>query len=443
MKKISVIIKREYLQILRAKVFLISTVVGPLFALGILVLPAALSTFQPGEARRLAILDETGRLFDPVSRAISASGDSADATPGDDGDIGASGSLGSSQMRYRIEQIAVASGGGEDDVLHRLNERVRQQEIDAYLILPRDMLTGGRAIYYARNVSDPIALRYLEAGINRAVIEERVRAAGVDPESARGILDEVGLETFEIGDQGESRGGGGGRFFVAMGVGVFVLLTIMMYGQVILSAVVEDKASRLFEVLNSSASAFQLLAGKLVGVSLAALTQFGIWMLIALALLAAFGARAGSGGKYAALMAGFAPSFILYALLFFLSGFFLCATLYAALGASVSSEKEASQAAIYIGLLFSAGLYLAIPIVRSPDSAYSFWVSMIPILSPITMLVRIAIEPPPFWQIALALALNAAAAAGTLALAARVYREGMLSHGKRAGARQMISWARR
>ena len=224
-------------------------------------------------------------------------------------------------------------------------------------------------------------------------------------------------------------------------VGTFILISILMYGQVILSAVVEEKATRIVEVLFSSLRPFPLLLGKLVGVSLVGFTQFSIWALMFLALgLFGGGSLALGGGDFALPRVPVAG--LLLAPVFFTLGFYVYGTLYALIGAVVTSEKEATQIIMPVSFLPALAVYLAFPIIRNPNSSFSFWASMVPFFSPITMLVRVVTERPPAWQIALSLLIGAATVFGLVWVAARVYRVGMLMYGKRATIPEILKWVR-
>jgi ABC-2 type transport system permease protein len=136
------------------------------------------------------------------------------------------------------------------------------------------------------------------------------------------------------------------------------------------------------------------------------------------------------------------PQAYLYALLFFMLGFFVYATIYAVIGAIVTTEKEASQIVVPVSLFPVIAIYLAFPVIRSPGSDFSFWVSMIPFFSPVTMLVRVVTETPPFWQIALSLLFGVAVVVAMVWVAARIYRTGMLMYGKRATVPEILRWIR-
>jgi ABC-2 type transport system permease protein len=237
-------------------------------------------------------------------------------------------------------------------------------------------------------------------------------------------------------------GGGGGAdrgqgFFLVFGTGFVIYLTILMYGQVVLGAVIEEKETRIAEILFSSIRPFTLMAGKLVGVSLVALTQFAIWGLAFVGLGAYF---AGRGASIA--IPQVPASVYAYVVLFFLMGYFIYATLYALVGSMVTTSQEGGQLAMPIIMLLVVGFYLAFPVIRSPNSSFAIWVSLIPFFAPITMLIRIVTQQPPFWQIALSLGIGFATVALLLWLAARIYRVGMLMYGKRATIPEMLKWVR-
>ena len=448
MKKLLAVIKREYVQGVRSKTFIISTVLGPLIMAFFMIVPALLVGLKTGGATRLAVVDLTGKVYEGVSESLSrrssepASDDEGQSDPLDG--TGAQRRLPkearSMFAQYEIERISL-EGTSLDEVKRGLNERIVKNRLDAYLILPPDLLSNGKAEYYGRNLGDMISIEQLRNRLSDAVIEQRMRDANIDQSRVRDLSKRVNLNTVRVTERGEEKGSAGSSFALAIAVGTFIIIATLMYGQAILSAVVEEKTTRIVEVLFSSVSPFALMAGKLVGVALVALTQYTIWALL-IAGFAVYGVErvAASGMDFQ--FPNVAPSFAVYALLFFLLGFFIYATLYAIVGAMVTTEKEAGQIIIPVSFLLAIGIYLAFPIIRSPNSAFSFWVSMIPFFSPITMMVRIVTETPPFWQIALSFLIGIATVVGLIWIAARIYRVGMLMYGKRASLPEVLRWVR-
>ncbi|HEX2062592.1 MAG TPA: ABC transporter permease [Thermoanaerobaculia bacterium] len=458
MKKLLVIIRREYVSRVRTKAFVVSTVMMPLLIVLSGVLPGLLFSLKTG-ATRLAVLDETGRLYEPVRESLLAPRrrDRGGERPAGD-ERGAGGTIPvrgvtpeerEAQMRevgralgarYEIEPVKV-DGRARDEVVRELNARVLGEELDGYLVLPRDILESNRAEFYSRNTSDIITREQIEAGVSRAVVEQRMRDARIDRERVRELSREVEIEAAKVKESGVERDTGG-SFGLAMGIGIFIYAALLLYGQVILQSVVEEKTTRISEVLFSSVNAFQLMMGKLVGVSLVGITQLAIWG-AAFAALAGYGVAAAASRGVDFALPSIPPSFVVYALLFFLVGFLMYATIFVLVGSMVTSEKEAGQLAMPVIFLSVFSVYLIFPVIRSPSSPLAFWISIAPFFSPVTMLVRIVTDTPPFWQIALSLAVGVATTVGLTWVAARIYRTGMLMYGKSATIPEVLRWIRR
>ncbi|MFL6210602.1 MAG: ABC transporter permease [Pyrinomonadaceae bacterium] len=451
MTRLLAIIRREYVQRVRTRFFLLATVLGPLVMLGFTVVPALIFQINAGGATRVAIVDETGRMYERVrgallrgaddeeagadtsAKAANANDSIAEHAPDSRGKVGQP----PIEFDYIVEQVAL-SGRTPEAVKNELNERVRRNELDAYVVLPRDVLETGRAEYYARNLSDEFTVGQIKRRLGQAISEQRLLDRGVNLAFVHDSARAISLTTHKAGAAGASTEGRG-SFGLAFGIGFFIYITTLLYGQVILGAVVEEKATRLTELLFSSVRPNTLMLGKLLGVSLVALTQFTIWAVAFLALTL-YGAGALAAGNVH--LPAVAPSLVVYAILFFLMGYFLYATIYLLVGAMVTTTQEGGQLSMPIVFMLAASLWLAVPVIRSPNSTFAKVVSMIPFSAPITMMARIVAEPPPAWQIALALLIGFGTVALLIWLAARVYRIGMLMYGKRASIPEMLRWAR-
>ena len=440
MNKLWAVIRREYVQGVRNKGFVISTLLAPAIMALFFIVPALLVTLRTGGATRLAVLDLTGRLHAPLAEALARGGDGREDEP-----PRPSRGLRDEKIEAQFAVERVEAGGRDPEaVKEELRRRVLDNRLEAFLVLPPDVLEGGAAQLYTRNAGDVFTRTILERRLARVVSDERLSAAGMDGERVRELTRSVTVEQARVTAGGEQSDVGAGGFILPFLVGAFIVISIMMYGQAVLSAVVEEKTTRIVEVLFSSLSAFPLLLGKLVGVSLVGFTQFAIWALMFLAL-GLFGAGAGGlslgGGDFA--LPRVPTAALVLAPFFFTLGFYVYATFYAVVGSVVTSEKEATQIVMPVSFLPALAIYLAFPIIRNPNSAFSFWVSMVPFFSPITMLVRVVTETPPWWQIALSLLIGAATVVGMIWVAARIYRTGMLMYGKRATLPEIWHWARR
>jgi ABC-2 type transport system permease protein len=449
MNKFLAVVKREYVQRVRTKMFIVATVLGPVMMALFTVVPAILTNMKTGGPLRVAVVDETGVLYEQVRESIltgRSDEDEEDAPTGDAAAVSAANENSMDRMRrtgakaeagYDVRQVAL---GGEtvETVKRRLDEQVKRDELDAYLILPADILQQGEARYYSRNTGDVFTRGQIEDRLTRAVRNQRMAVNNVSPSVMNAINKPVKLRAARAGDESEREDKGQG-FVMVFVVGFLIYMTILMYGQLVLAAVIEEKETRISEVLFSSIRSFPLMMGKLIGVSLVALTQLLIWG-VAFALFALYGAGALAGSGIN--MPDIPASLILYFFLFFLLGYFIYATIYALVGAMVTTAQEGGQVALPVILLLVIGFYLAFPVIRSPNSTFAFWVSMVPFFSPITMLVRIVTQTPPVWQIVLSLLIGAATVVLLIWLAARIYRTGMLMYGKRATLPEVWRWVR-
>jgi ABC-2 type transport system permease protein len=343
------------------------------------------------------------------------------------------------EPEYVVEQAAL-DGRTTAELKRQLDERVKRNELDGYLILPKDVIEGGEAQYYSRNVGDVYTRGHVQEGLTKAVRDARLAENNIGLEVMRSVNRPVKMTTTKAGGGNEKADNGQG-FFLVFGVGFVIYLTILMYGQVILGAVIEEKETRIAEILFSSIRSFPLMMGKLIGVSLVALTQFAIWGL-AFTAFALYGVAMLAAQGMPISLPHVPFSVFAYLILFFLLGYFIYSTIYALVGSMVTTTQEGGQLAMPIILLLVVGFYLVFPVIRSPDSSLAFWASMIPFFSPMTMLVRITTQTPPFWQIALSLAIGFATVVLLVWLTARVYRVGMLMYGKRATIPEVLKWIR-
>jgi ABC-2 type transport system permease protein len=450
MRKFWAVVKREYVQRVRSKMFLIVTLGAPLMFALFTVVPMLLASVRTGGPFRLAVVDESGRMYERVRESITGGRvgvdeDEQEAKPevspaAQDGQARMEQAAKASDQGYAVEQEA-AGGRTDEELKRRLDERVKRDEIDAYLILPRDIVDGGEAQFYSRNVADQFTRGHVRDSLTRAVRDSRLDERGIGPEVMHAVNQPVKMKSTKAGGGGEGEDKGEG-FFLVFGVGFVIYLTILMYGQVVLGAVIEEKETRIAEILFSSIRSYTLLMGKLIGVSLVALTQFAIWG-AAIAAFSLYGAAAlASRGVPIDFNLHIPFSVFAYTILFFLLGYFIYSTIYALVGSMVTTTQEGGQLAMPIILLLVLGFYMAFPVIRNPNSSFAFWVSLIPFFSPITMLIRIVALQPPFWQIALSLGLGFGTVGLLLWLAARVYRVGMLMYGKRATIPEVLKWVR-
>ena len=434
MKKFLAVVKREYVQRVRAKMFIVSTVLLPLAMSLFGIVPAIILNIDAGSPQRVAVVDQTGKMYDQLKQALNSEEANQDNN---------SNANNSRRPRgfgnFALEEVS-ADNQSIEQLRANLDQRLRAKQLEGYVILPPDFLEHGQAEFFNRNPGDLFSSRLLQSALNRAVREQRLIEAKVDSKTRAGLFRPVDLQAVKIGDTGAERDSGGG-FALVFGVGIVMYLSILMYGQAILGAVIEEKETRIAEILFSSVKPFTLMMGKLVGVSLVALTQLAIWML-AFSAFALYGAGVLAGKGIRASIPTIPFSHYIYFGLFFLLGYFLYATIYALLGSMVTTVQEGGQLAMPVILILVISFYLFLPVSRSPDSSFSFWVSMLPLSAPVAMLVRIVTQTPPLWQIALSLLIGFGTVLLIMWIASRIYRVGMLMYGKRASIPEAWRWAR-
>jgi len=443
MKKLFAVVKREYVQRVRTKFFVIATILGPVLMGAFTVVPALMFGMKSGGPTRVVIIDQTGKLYARVARELQTGRErpSKRETPRPP----LQPAVGPGASREQIKQagrmteasfvIEEAHLGDRslEEVKKDLESRIQRHDIDGYVILPPDLLKDGRPEFRARNAADVFTRENVENAIGKAVRSQRLVDAGIKEEAVQQASEPVDLKS--VGETGQESKGEAG-FFLALGMGIWIYMSVLLYGQVVLGAVIEEKETRIAEILFSSMRSFPLMMGKLIGVSLVALTQMGIWG----AAFLAFSAWAAGGSSIN--LPHVAPIVFVYLGMFFLMGYFIYSTVYAVVGSMVTTTQEGGQLAMPVVLMLVAGFFLSFNIIRNPNSTLAFWASMFPFFAPITMLVRIVTETPPLWQILLSLVIGFATAIGLIWLASRIYRVGMLMTGKKATIPEVMRWIR-
>lgn len=448
MKKFLAVVKHEYKKVVLKWSFLIGTLLFPFLAAMFAVVPAIIFSLK-GEATRIVIVDQSGKLENRLKENLSAeriAEKARQAAKDSIKDISASQDerlkRGSEQLGSSFVFVDYDSQGKViEEVTRDLNAKIAANEIDAYLLLPPNIDAPDAAFnFYSRKAADFVTNSSLEDALNQAVRSQRFADANIDESRLKALSKNVNLVTSGISETGEAKDSSG-TYIAALIIGLMIYITLTIYGQAIMSAVVEEKETRIAEILFSSAKPFDLMFGKLVGVGLAGLTQLSIWVASAV-ILVGIGMTQMAAMGVPLSIPPITPLMILYFFIFFLLGFFIYASIFALIGAMVTTVQEGGQFSFPPIMVLLIGFYFSLSVIRDPNSSLSFWVSIAPFFAPITMPVRILAEMPPFWQIALSIFINAVAIAGLVWLASRVYRVGMLMYGKRATIPEVWKWIR-
>ncbi|MGA1367420.1 MAG: ABC transporter permease [Blastocatellia bacterium] len=416
MDKVKAIIKREYLTRVRSKGFIIGTILSPVLMLSFVVVPYFITRLGGSERHRVAILDQVGdpSLYQRVESLLVANG--------------------TRKERYDLERVEAPPD--DDASLKRLQDRLATGEIDGYLILPPNILEIERLLYFVKNVGDFEARQQIGDAINRALVERRVRLAGLQSEDLQRLTREVRFEVRN--ERGERERGQ--TFILAFGLLMIIYITILVYGVMVMRGVIEEKQSRIIEVLLSSVRPFDLLLGKLIGIGLVGLTQYSVWTIfgLGLSLATSLPMLVANWGSLPTIQ----PHLLVFFLVYYVLGYFLYATLYAMVGAIVSNEEDGQQVQLPVTMAIIIPMMISTMVLRSPNSLTSTILSLVPFFSPMLMFLRIAIQTPPWWQIALSIVLLLMTILGTVWVSARIYRVGVLMYGKRPTLPEILRWLR-
>jgi ABC-2 type transport system permease protein len=341
---------------------------------------------------------------------------------------------------YRL----LPADGSFDQLREDLNRRVESREIDGYVVLPADLVDGGAILFRARNVASLTVMRDLRSAGNQAVQSERLRLAGIEASALAALTAPVQVEQGRITAGGEERGEAVAAFLAAYALAFLMYFMTTLYGVAVMHSVLEEKTSRTAEMLMSTVRASHVMAGKIIGVGSAALTQVSIWVAVAAVAIGQSARLSPEGGfSNAALQAlGLEPLTGVLLLLFFILGFFLYASMFAIVGASVTSQQE-SQSVQFIALLpLMTPLLFLQTILNAPLGRTATTLGLVPFTAPIAMPMRMASTAVPGIEIAASLASMVCGIAIVAWVAGKVYRVGILSTGKRPSLTELARWVR-
>ncbi len=414
MRIVMAVIRREYLQKVRNKWFIFGTIAGPLFMIGIIAVPVLLELRNDERESRIAVMDRTDVLYDLVEERLGET--------------------------LEVERVVYSEGAAQE-----LDRRVEDREIFGYLVLDEHTLSAGRAVF--RSADTPSTLRrvWIRQAVVESALEVRLLDAS-DTENTRALLD--GGEVDYQGLGGEAGDGNDRDAALLAGfAGAFMLyMTLLIYGIQVMRAVLEEKTTRIVEVIISAVRPGQLMLGKIIGVGAVGLTQLGIWVLSGLLLLT-FGLPylLAVQPEFSEIQEALdvipqAGGLVLF-LTFFVLGYFLFSSLYAAVAAMCSSDEEAQQTQIPVTILLVIPMIALAPIIENPHSTLATSLSLVPFFSPILMFPRF-MAGAPLWQVGLSLLLMVVAIWVVAWVAGRIYRVGILMQGKRPTLPEIVRWVR-
>jgi ABC-2 type transport system permease protein len=423
MREILIIIQREFLERVRTRTFVLSTLLLPAMVILAVALPTLMD--RGGGERTIVVVDEApGSVGEQVAALLTTPRDDAAATP----------------IVYQVERV----DGSLAAMREALNARVRGGEIDGYLWLPPGVVADQPAEFRARNVGNFQVNQDLRRALSDAVRAERLRVSGMEIGEILALVRPAEMETARITERGGEGGTASATFGAAYGAGFLAYIFIVIFGQNVMRSVLEEKTNRIVEVLVSSVRATHVMAGKILGVGAVALLQLAIWAVFLVAVLSQ--ARLISerfGVPPEALRALRVEPMVGLALAgFFIGGFLLYAAMFAAVGAAVSTEQEAQQMVMVVLLPLFVPLLFIMPVITDPQGRIAVWLGTIPFTSPMVMPMRMGASDVPVIEIAGSLLLMVVAVVAVTWIAGRIYRVGILSTGKRPSLRELGRWLR-
>ena len=430
------VIKREYLERVRTKWFIITTVFGPVFFLGISVLPGLLTVRNMRDAPTSAIriLDATGAGLGP--RVAKAMADREANNPLRKVVPAAQSAPIVAPTVVTLAAPALVQAESSATIA------VMAGEMQGYLVLDSATVATAKARYAGKNASSLGEMNQIEGALRAALLGQRLESAGITGPRADSLTRvKADVSTERITSKGR---GGSGLVSAIFGflIAFLLYMMIILYGQNILRGVLEEKTTRVAEVVIASISPETLLAGKVIGVGAVGLTQQLVWLSFGVAISAYGMGMAAAMGMGTFALPQVSAFQMVCLVLYFLLGYTFYASLFAAVGAMCNSQEEATQAAQPVMMLLVASIILVQPIMTQPTGTMATVMSLLPFSSPIIMPLVMSGTQVPAWQISLSLGGLMVACVAAIWVSARIYRVGLLMTGKRPSLKELVRWVR-
>lgn len=414
------IIKREYLERVRSRAFIAFTLLMPLFVAGIVVLPAKLGSMRSASAHHIVIVASDAALGEELKQQIAVSGRDL---AGDSDPTGA--------PSFSVDINLAPSA----ELRRQLEAQVNEEKLEGFLWVTDETIATRKFTYTTRS-SDFMEAVTLRTALRTALSRQTLTTHGLTDAEMNEVLKPIDIETVRIEKGKQTKSSGFAALLLPFLLMMMIYMTLIIYGVSVMRSVLEEKSSRVIEVLLSSITTRQLMAGKILGIGAVGFTQVLIW--------AGVTGLVGAPTMVAArpYLADVQIPIIVLACfpLFFLLGYLLYSTMYAAIGAMVNSDEEAQQMQWPVLLPLILCTVFALNVMRQPNSPMAFWASMFPLTSPIVMFMRIVVQQPPAWQIALSILILLVTIYGLLSICSRIYRVGILMYGKRPTLPELMKW---
>jgi len=423
MRALKLIIKREYLTRIKKKSFVILTIIMPVLFIAMIFVPILLSGIKDSETRRIIVMDTTGKYFPKFQSSDYYSFESMDYDPEN-----------------------AKSGVGK--------------EFFGILQITGDLTENPQAVSFLSEKQAPMdLLLYMNQTLTETVKDEKLKNLALNDNvdlqvinNVQEILNKSGnisVATFRLDSSGTEKES---STAVAAGIGgLFTLLMymfILIYGSMVMNGVVEEKSNRIVEVMVSSVRPFDLMMGKIIGIGLTGLTQLFIWVVMVGVILGikesifpdtGFMQLQGILGSLNNISSVNWVEILIYFIILFIGGYLVYASLFAMFGAAVDNAQDTQQFVMPITIIFIFALYAGMYSMQNPDGPLAFWCSMIPLTSPIVMMVRIPFEIP-WWERLVSIGILYITIFFVVKFAAKIYRIGILMYGKKPNMKEIFKW---
>ena len=449
MNKVSIIIKREYLTRVRKKSFIIMTILAPILMAAIIIVPTLIMVNQDQDYKKIAVVEDNSDLFK-----------------------GAIKNTKTMEFTY-LENVRI-----ED-----LKNSYQQAGYYGILYISPEIVNTPNAIQLISKQQPPIALLdHIENSLEKEIERQKLMTYKIEnlDEIMKNVETKVSVQTIKIDDSGQVKETSTGIAMALAYIGGFLMyMLVFMFGSQVMRGVIEEKTSRVVEVIVSSVKPVQLMMGKIIGIALVGLTQFLIWVFLTIAIAGVIRSTVLQKSNITQVtenvtkslmtpeqqatmetqapemntdLAEFSKLFdsamnqpwgliIICFIFYFVTGYLLYASIFAAIGSAVDNETETQQFMLPVTIPIILALMVAMGTMQNPESSLSFWCSIIPFTSPIVMVARLPFGVP-YWQIAVSMVLMVITFMAFVWMAAKVYRTGILMYGKKTSWKEMWKWLR-
>jgi ABC-2 type transport system permease protein len=429
MHNIFLIAKREYLERVRTRAFVIMTLLIPALMFGAIGLPAMLMTRGTNETKRMVVVAADRDTAEMIRSRIEQEQNQSASKPADV----AATKRGLPATHFTIE----IDTNTTSEERAALTDKVNRKELDGFLWATPDAIAARKLEFVTNDTSSFIENGILGQTVSDALHRYALKVKGLKEGDIEAALQPVDVDP--VSPKGKNAVNPQTMFFATLGLVMVMYATVLLYGINVLRSILEEKTSRIMEVMLSTASAKEMMAGKILGVGAVGLTQVGIWAATA-GIFAGYAVA--TSGMIKQIKAAMNPALLIYFVVFFLLGYILYSTLCAAVGSMVNSEQEAQQMQFLVMMPLVLAVIFISNIFTHPNSSIALFGSLFPFTAPLVMFSRIAIQggDTPAWQIGLSIALMIATIYGMIWLCGRIYRVGILMYGKKPNLPEILKW---